>query len=120
MSEAIDLTILMPCLNEAETIARCVEKARIGIERASVRGEILVADNGSTDGSQAIAEKLGARVVPVKEKGYGSAIRGGFAAALLVLGIQTIFSSFFTSTLGLKTASRKPPVAPEHTPRATP
>ena len=71
----------MPCLNEAETVAQCIEKARLGIQRAGVRGEIIVADNGSTDGSQAIAEKLGARVVPVKEKGYGSALRGGINAA---------------------------------------
>jgi glycosyltransferase involved in cell wall biosynthesis len=71
----------MPCLNEAETIARCIEKAKIGIQRAAVRGEILIADNGSTDGSQAIAEKSGARVVQVKEKGYGNALRGGIKAA---------------------------------------
>ena len=71
----------MPCLNEAETLARCIEKARLGIERAGVRGEILIADNGSTDGSQTIAEKSGARVVPVKEKGYGSALIGGVRAA---------------------------------------
>ena len=81
MSEPLQLTILMPCLNEAETLARCIEKARRGIERAGVPGEILIADNGSTDGSQAIAEKLGARVVAVKEKGYGNALRGGIAAA---------------------------------------
>jgi len=81
MSDSVQLTILMPCLNEAETIARCIEKARRGIERAGVPGEILIADNGSTDGSQAIAEKVGARVVPVKEKGYGNALRGGIAAA---------------------------------------
>jgi glycosyltransferase involved in cell wall biosynthesis len=81
MSETVELTILMPCLNEAETLARCIEKARLGIQRSGVRGEILIADNGSTDGSQAIAEKLGARVVPVKEKGYGSALRGGIQAA---------------------------------------
>jgi glycosyltransferase involved in cell wall biosynthesis len=81
MSDSIDLTILMPCLNEAETLARCIEKARTGIQRSGVSAEILVADNGSTDGSQAIAEKLGARVVPVKEKGYGSALRGGVIAA---------------------------------------
>jgi len=81
MSEAIDLTILMPCLNEAETLARCIEKAKMGIQRSGVRGEILIADNGSTDGSQAIAEKLGVRLVPVKEKGYGSALRGGIRAA---------------------------------------
>lgn len=81
MSEPVELTILMPCLNEAETLARCIEKARVGIQRSGVRGEILIADNGSTDGSQAIAEKAGARVVPVSEKGYGNALRGGIAAA---------------------------------------
>jgi glycosyltransferase involved in cell wall biosynthesis len=77
----MELTILMPCLNEAETLAQCVEKARLGLERSGLPGEILVADNGSTDGSQAIAEKLGARVVSVPEKGYGSALRGGVRAA---------------------------------------
>jgi glycosyltransferase involved in cell wall biosynthesis len=82
MSEPVELTILMPCLNEAETLARCIEKARLGLQRSGVSGEIVVADNGSTDGSQAIAEKLGARVVSVQEKGYGSALRGGVNAAL--------------------------------------
>jgi hypothetical protein len=77
----IELTILMPCLNEAETLATCVRKARLGLERAGVQGEVLISDNGSTDGSVAIAEKLGARVVHVKEKGYGSALRGGIEAA---------------------------------------
>src|SRR5580658_3472576 len=81
MPEPVELTILMPCLNEAETLARCVEKAKAGLEKAKVRGEILVADNGSTDGSQAIAEKHGARVVTVPEKGYGSALIGGTRAA---------------------------------------
>ena len=81
MSESVELTILMPCLNEAETLARCLEKAKLGIQRAGVRGEILIADNGSTDGSQAIAEKAGVRVVAVKEKGYGNALRGGIEAA---------------------------------------
>jgi glycosyltransferase involved in cell wall biosynthesis len=81
MSDPLELTILMPCLNEAETIAKCIAKAKVGLERAGVRGEILIADNGSTDGSQAIAEKLGARVVAVKEKGYGNALRGGIQAA---------------------------------------
>ena len=77
----MELTILMPCLNEAETLARCIGSARLGIQRAGVRGEIIVADNGSTDGSQAIAEKSGARLVTVAEKGYGSALRGGIRAA---------------------------------------
>jgi glycosyltransferase involved in cell wall biosynthesis len=81
MTDSVELSIVMPCLNEAETLARCIESARLGIQRSDVRGEIIVADNGSTDGSQAIAEKLGARVVPVKEKGYGSALCGGIRAA---------------------------------------
>src|SRR5471032_2130011 len=71
----------MPCLNEAETLARCIEKAKVGIQRSGVRGEILIADNGSTDGSQAITEKLGVRLVPVKARGYGSALIGGVHAA---------------------------------------
>ena len=77
----MELSIVIPCLNEAETIARCIESARLGIQRAGVRAEIIVADNGSTDSSPAIAEKSGARVVTVKEKGYGSALRGGIQAA---------------------------------------
>jgi hypothetical protein len=78
---AVELTVVMPCLNEAETLARCIEKAQLGFERAHVRGEVLVADNGSTDGSQEIGTRLGARVVPVTAKGYGSALRGGIEAA---------------------------------------
>ena len=81
MTDAIDLTIVMPCLNEAETLAGCIEKARLGIQRSGMRGEILVADNGSKDDSVRIAEKLGARIVHVKEKGYGNALRGGIQAA---------------------------------------
>src|SRR5882757_4101744 len=80
-AEPIELTIVMPCLNEAETLAVCIRKARLGLERAGARGEILIADNGSTDGSIEIAEKAGARVVRVVEKGYGSALRGGIEAA---------------------------------------
>jgi glycosyltransferase involved in cell wall biosynthesis len=81
VAEPVELTILMPCLNEAETLARCIEKAKIGIQKSGVRGEIIIADNGSTDGSQAIAEKLGVRLVPVTAKGYGSALIGGVHAA---------------------------------------
>src|SRR4051812_13471117 len=81
MSDQIELSIVMPCLNEAETLAACIRKARLGMERAGVQGEILIADNGSVDGSQTIATDLGARVVPVAEKGYGSALRGGIEAA---------------------------------------
>ena len=79
--EAVDLTILMPCLNEAETLAACITKAKTGLQKAGVTGEILIADNGSTDGSIGIAEGLGARVVHVTEKGYGNALRGGIEAA---------------------------------------
>jgi Glycosyl transferase family 2 len=81
VTDGIELSIVMPCLNEAETLAGCIEKARIGIERSGVRGEIIVADNGSKDDSVRIAQKLGARVVHVKEKGYGNALRGGIQAA---------------------------------------
>lgn len=81
MPEEIDLTIVMPCLNEAETLATCIRKAQAGITRAGIRGEVLIADNGSTDGSIQIAESLGARVEHVKEKGYGNALRGGIGAA---------------------------------------
>lgn len=78
---ALELTILIPCLNEAETLAVCVDKARGFLERAGVEGEVLVADNGSTDGSQEIARTAGARVIDISERGYGAALRGGIAAA---------------------------------------
>jgi len=81
VTDATDLTVIMPCLNEAETLGRCIDKARLGIERSGVRGEILVADNGSEDDSVQIALNRGARVVHVKEKGYGNALRGGIQAA---------------------------------------
>ena len=71
----------MPCLNEAETVARCVAEAREALARAGLDGEIVVADNGSTDGSPALAEKAGARVVTVAARGYGAALAGGIAAA---------------------------------------
>ncbi len=76
-----ELTILMPCLNEARTVGFCVRQAREFLESHGVAGEVLIADNGSTDGSQRIAEDAGARVVPVAERGYGAALRGGIAAA---------------------------------------
>ncbi len=71
----------MPCLNEADTLETCIKKAWKGIEAAGVKGEVVVADNGSTDGSQDIAVRNGARVVPVAAKGYGNALMGGIAAA---------------------------------------
>ncbi len=77
----IELTILMPCLNEAETLETCIRKARGYLEASGVKGEVMVADNGSTDGSQAIAERLGAVVVPVAQRGYGAALIAGIGAA---------------------------------------
>jgi glycosyltransferase involved in cell wall biosynthesis len=76
-----ELTILMPCLNEAETIETCIRKAKGYLERSGINGEVVIADNGSTDGSQAMAEALGARVVHVPVKGYGAALGAGIAAA---------------------------------------
>ncbi len=76
-----EISIVMPCLNEAETIGTCISKGKKSLEALKIDGEILVADNGSTDGSIEIARKLGARVVQVAEKGYGNALRGGIEAA---------------------------------------
>lgn len=78
---AVELSIVMPCLNEAETLATCIRKARGFLERNFVAGEVVVADNGSTDGSQSIAVAEGARVIEVARKGYGAALAGGIAAA---------------------------------------
>ena len=80
-TDTLELTILMPCLNEAETLAVCIDKAQAYLSKAGVSGEVLIADNGSTDGSQAIAIRHGARVVEVAAKGYGSALMGGIQAA---------------------------------------
>ncbi len=78
---SIELSVVMPCLNEAETLATCIKKAQAFFKREKVEGEVVIADNGSTDGSQKIAENLNARVIYVSEKGYGSALRGGIEAA---------------------------------------
>ncbi|HIB48764.1 MAG TPA: glycosyltransferase [Flavobacteriaceae bacterium] len=76
-----ELSVVMPCLNEAETLAICIKKAQGFFEREQVNGEVVIADNGSTDGSQEIARNLNARVVDVAEKGYGNALIGGITAA---------------------------------------
>ena len=78
---ALELSVVMPCLNEAETLAGCIEAARQALHEHKIVGEIIVADNGSTDGSQRIAARLGACVVEVGEQGYGSALMAGIAAA---------------------------------------
>ena len=80
-TDRVELTVLMPCLDEAQTVATCVRTARAWLDRAGVDGEVVVADNGSTDGSQELATEAGARVVDVAQRGYGAAITGGIAAA---------------------------------------
>lgn len=80
-SENIEISIVMPCLNESETLEACVAEGRQAIEDAGVSGEVVIADNGSTDGSQKIAEQASARVVNISEKDYGNALIGGIAAA---------------------------------------
>ncbi len=88
-TDDLELTILMPCLNEAETLVGCVEQALGFLAGQGIAGEVLVADNGSTDGSPALARRAGARVVEVADKGYGAALLGGLAVArgrLVIMG----------------------------------
>jgi len=80
-TESIELSVVMPCLNEAETLETCIRKAQGALRDANISGEVIVADNGSTDGSIEIAERLGARVAHVTARGYGNALMGGIAAA---------------------------------------
>jgi glycosyltransferase involved in cell wall biosynthesis len=78
---AVDVSVVLPCLDEAETLADCIATIQRVFREHDVAGEIIVADNGSTDGSRSIAAQLGARVIPVEDRGYGNALRGGIAAA---------------------------------------
>ena len=79
--DSIELSVVMPCLNEADTVGTCVRKAVSTLQKMGIASEVIVADNGSTDGSQAIAKKMGARVVQVTERGYGAALMGGIREA---------------------------------------
>jgi glycosyltransferase involved in cell wall biosynthesis len=79
--DEVELSVVMPCLNESATVGICVKKTLDAMERHGIRGEVIVADNGSTDGSQQIAVESGARVISIGTRGYGSALRGGIAAA---------------------------------------
>jgi glycosyltransferase involved in cell wall biosynthesis len=78
---AIEVSVVMPCLNEADTLATCITKVQAVFAEQAIDGEIVIADNGSTDGSQEIAEQMGARLVSVEERGYGNALIGGIRAA---------------------------------------
>jgi glycosyltransferase involved in cell wall biosynthesis len=80
-SSPLELTVVMPCLNEADTLAACVRRALAAMKEAGIVGEVVVADNGSTDGSREIATAEGARLVPVPDRGYGAALMGGIEAA---------------------------------------
>src|SRR5437667_1979270 len=81
IAEPLEVSVVMPCLNEAETLALCIKQAAAALERSRLTGEIIVADNGSNDGSQELARQAGARLIDIEAKGYGSALRGGIAAA---------------------------------------
>jgi glycosyltransferase involved in cell wall biosynthesis len=81
LANSPEFSVVIPCLNEAATISICVEKALVSMQRLGRSGEVVVADNGSTDGSQALALAAGARIVHVRERGYGSALAAGIAAA---------------------------------------
>ncbi len=80
-ANALEVSIIMPCLNEAETLETCIRKAQWFIAENDLAGEVIIADNGSNDGSQEIARRLNARVIDIPVKGYGSALKGGIAAA---------------------------------------
>jgi glycosyltransferase involved in cell wall biosynthesis len=80
-AQPIELSVVMPCLNERETVGVCIRKAMVALEDAGIPGEVIVADNGSTDGSVELAQAEGARVVNIEQKGYGSALKGGILAA---------------------------------------
>ena len=80
-TKPVELSVVMPCLNEAETLGVCIAKAQGALREGGIAGEVIVADNGSTDGSREIAERLGARVIQVWARGYGNALMGGIAAA---------------------------------------
>ena len=73
----MEISVVLPCLNESETVGTCIKKARKQIKKLKIKGEIIVADNGSNDGSIEIAKKLGAKVINVKDKGYGNVLRVG-------------------------------------------
>src|SRR4051812_31145292 len=80
-TQTVELSVVLPCLNEADTLATCIDKAQRALREHGIAGEVIIADNGSTDGSQDIAVRAGARVVNITDKGYGRALQGGIDAA---------------------------------------
>jgi glycosyltransferase involved in cell wall biosynthesis len=89
LTDELELSVVMPCLNEADTLETCIRKAQRAMNEHGIRGEVVVADNGSTDGSIEIAENLNARVINISERGYGAALRGGIEASrgkFLIMG----------------------------------
>src|ERR1700728_1986439 len=105
-ADECELTILMPCLNEAQTLGDCIRKAQGFLAASGITGEVLIADNGSSDASCAIATRLGARVVYVERKGYGSALLGGIRAARrrhIIMGGARRSSSFGRDQGGSRT-----------------
>jgi glycosyltransferase involved in cell wall biosynthesis len=122
-ADTIELSVVIPCLNEADTLADCIEIAQRTISENHIAGEVIAADNGSTDGSLDIAARLGARVVNVPARGYGSALMGGIAAShgrYIIMGdadgvtTSQKFPAFSQSCARVATWSRDavcPPVA---------
>jgi glycosyltransferase involved in cell wall biosynthesis len=98
-TEEFELSIVMPCLNEAETIGECVDKAMSFIKQYKINAEIIIGDNGSTDGSQEIAIVHGASVIHVEERGYGSALIGGISAVKSKYVIMEIQTEVMTSKI---------------------
>src|ERR1700691_739460 len=80
-AEPVEVSVVIPCLNEANSLGICIEKARKSFDDSGIKGEVIVADNGSTDGSQELAEQSGARVINVSARGYGNALCAGIVAA---------------------------------------
>ncbi len=78
MSETITHSIVMPCLNESETLEICIRKAQTFLSTNNIAGEIVIADNGSTDGSQEVASRMGVRLINIEQRGYGSALNGRY------------------------------------------
>jgi glycosyltransferase involved in cell wall biosynthesis len=115
----LEFTVLMPCLNESAALAICVHQALEAMRANGIRGEVLVADNGSTDGSQRIAAEQGAGIVPIEIRGQGNALRGGIAAArgkYILMGDADGRREGVSTNLWLQQIAGGPPHQPTHLP----